>query len=113
VGVIAIALAFLAGAQNLAVAYGGAALAGAAWGAFVTTDWALASILLPGGAMATAMGIWNVATAVPQIVAPLVTAPLVERVNAMSAGLGPRLAIVLALVEFVAGGTLIWRLPRA
>jgi MFS family permease len=113
VGVIAIALAFLAGAQSLAVAYAGAVLAGAAWGAFVTADWALASILLPGSAMATAMGIWNVATAVPQIVAPLVTAPLVERVNATSAGLGPRLAIVLALVEFVAGGTLIWRLPRA
>ncbi len=113
VALIAISLAFLAGSQNVAVAYACAVLAGAAWGAFVSADWALASIVLPGGAMATAMGVWNVATTVPQIVAPLLTAPLVERANARSAGLGPRLAIVLALLEFVAGSILIWRLPRA
>jgi hypothetical protein len=62
--------------------------------------------------MATAMGIWNVATTLPQVIAPLATAPLVERANARAAGLGPRLAIVLALVEFVAGALFVWRLPR-
>jgi hypothetical protein len=97
----------------LPLAYVAAAAAGAAWGAFVTADWALASAVLPAGAMATAMGVWNVATTVPQVVAPLVTAPLVERFNAISAGLGPRAAIVLSLVEFVVGGALIRRLPPA
>ena len=94
-------------------AYAAAVCAGAAWGAFVTADWALAAAVLPAGAMATAMGIWNVATTLPQVVAPLATAPLVLRFNEIAPGLGPRAAIVLALCEFVAGGALIWRLPRA
>jgi MFS family permease len=113
VAVIVLALALLAMAPNLGVAYAAAVLAGAAWGAFVTADWALASAVLPGGAMATAMGIWNVATTVPQILAPLLTAPLVERASALSPGLGPRLAVALSLLEFAAGAIFIWRLPRA
>jgi MFS family permease len=112
-GCVGLALALLAVATALPLAYVAAAAAGAAWGAFVTADWALASAVLPAGAMATAMGVWNVATTVPQVVAPLVTAPLVERFNAISAGLGPRAAIVLSLVEFVVGGALIRRLPPA
>jgi MFS family permease len=113
VAVIVLGLALLAMAPNLGVAYAAAVLAGAAWGAFVTADWALASAVLPGGAMATAMGIWNVATTVPQILAPLLTAPLVERASALSPGLGPRLAVALSLLEFAAGAIFIWRLPRA
>jgi MFS family permease len=112
-GAIALALAGLAVASSLPFAYLAAICAGAAWGAFVTADWALAAAVLPGGAMATAMGVWNVATTLPQVVAPFATGPLVERFNAISPGLGPRCAIALALVEFVAGGALIWRLPRA
>jgi hypothetical protein len=63
--------------------------------------------------MATAMGVWNVATTIPQVIAPLVTAPLVLRLNAVHAGAGPRGAVVLSLVEFVAGAIFVWRLPRA
>ena len=109
---IALALAVLAMAPSLAFAFPAAALAGLAWGAFVTADWALAAIVLPQRAMATTMGIWNIATALPQVVAPLLTLPLVLRFNEIAAGSGPRAAIVLSLVEFLAGGTLIWRLPR-
>jgi len=112
-GCVALALIALAAATSLLPAYLAAAAAGAAWGAFVTADWALAAAVLPGGAMATAMGIWNFATTFPQVVAPLATAPLVERFNALSPGLGPRAAIVLSLIEFALGGALIWRLPRA
>ena len=110
-GTIILALAILAPAQNLAVAYGAAGLAGAAWGAFFTADWALACALLPHGAMATAMGVWNVATAGPQVVAPILAGPLVVYCNTISQGLGPRAAIVLALVEFAVGTALLWRLP--
>jgi MFS family permease len=113
VGAIVVALALLAGSTTLPVAYLAAAGAGAAWGAFVSADWALATALLPTDTMATAMGVWNVATTVPQVVAPLLAAPLVLRVNALQPGAGPRAAIVLASLEFAAGAALVWRLPRA
>lgn len=109
---IACALGVLAAAPSLAFAYPAAGVAGLAWGAFVTADWALAAVVLPQGAMATTMGIWNIATAVPQVIAPLLTLPLVLRFNELTPGLGPRAAIVLSLGEFLAGGALIWRLPR-
>ncbi len=112
-GGVTLALAVLAAAASLPLAYLAAAAAGVAWGAFVTADWALASAVLPAGAMATAMGVWNFATTFPQVVAPLATAPLVERFNALAPGLGPRAAVVLSLLEFALGGALIWRLPRA
>ncbi len=112
IAVIALALGALASAPSIEVAYAAAALAGCAWGAFVTTDWALATALLPQGSMATAMGVWNIATALPQVIAPLIAAPLVVRLDRLHVGLGPRAAIVLALVEFIAGGAAIWRLPR-
>jgi MFS family permease len=112
IGCVVVALALLAASTGLALAYAAATLAGAAWGAFVTADWALASAVLPPRAMATAMGVWNVATALPQVFAPLLAAPLVGIVDALHPGLGPRAAIVLALVEFAIGAALVWRLPR-
>ncbi len=112
IAIVAAALCVLAASTSLPLAYGAATLAGAAWGAFVTADWALASAVLPPGAMATAMGVWNVATALPQVIAPLVAAPLVAVLNAHRSGAGLRGAILLAIVEFVAGGAAVWRLPR-
>jgi hypothetical protein len=61
--------------------------------------------------MASAMAVWNIAAGIPQIVAPLVTAPLVTRVNAASPGAGPRVAIVLAIAEFTLGAAWLLRLP--
>ena len=113
VAAIVVALMALATATSPTIAYPAAALAGAAWGAFVTADWALATALLPPGAMGTAMGVWNVATTLPQVFAPLVAAPLVLRFDAIGRGLGPRAAIVLATIEFAAGAVAIWRLPRS
>jgi len=109
---LSLALAALACAPGLAAAYVAAGFAGAAWGAFVTADWALATAVLPPASMATAMGIWNVATTLPQVIAPLVTAPLVGAVGIRAAGLGPRAAVVLALLEIAAGTIAIRRLPR-
>lgn len=108
---VALALAILAGATQLAVAFGAAALAGAAWGAFFTTDWALACALLPRGAMATAMGVWNIATAGPQVLAPLLGWWVLQRFDAIALGVGPRATIVLAMSEFVIGTLLLWLLP--
>lgn len=112
-GLVAIALITLALTGSLGVAYFAAAVAGTAWGAYFTADWALACTLLPRNAMGAAMGVWNVASAAPQIVAPLLAAPLVEKFNARSAGSGPRAAIVLAIVEFTIGALWLYRLPPA
>jgi MFS family permease len=109
---LTLALAALAWAPGLAAAYVAAGFAGAAWGAFVTADWALATAVLPPASMATAMGVWNVATTLPQVLAPLVAAPLVGAVGIRAAGLGPRAAVVLALLEIAAGTVAIRRLPR-
>ena len=110
---VAVALVVLAVASSLPVAFGAAALAGLAWGAFFTADWALACTLLPVGAMASAMGIWNVAAAIPQVVAPLVTGPLVTALDASHPGLGPRAAVLLAVAEFTLGAAWLWRLPAS
>jgi MFS family permease len=112
-GVVALCLAVLAAAPRLEIAYVASSLAGCAWGAFFTADWALACNILPQAAMASAMGIWNVATAVPQVIAPLVTAPLIGALNARSPGLGPRGAVVLAIVEFTIGALWLWRRSAA
>jgi MFS family permease len=106
------ALALFAIASRLDLAYAASLLAGVAWGAFVTADWALASAVLPAAAMATAMAIWNVATTLPQVIAPALTAPIVLRFDALRAGLGPRAAVVVALGEFALGAAFVWRLPR-
>jgi MFS family permease len=110
---IAIAVGAFAAAPNLPVALVAAIASGCAWGAFFTADWAIAYAVLPRGAMAAAMGIWNLAAAIPQIVAPAITAPLVTALDARSAGLGPRAALALVALEFVLGTLILWRLPRA
>jgi hypothetical protein len=63
--------------------------------------------------MASAMAVWNIAATLPQIVAPVITTPIVERVNAFAPGVGPRVAIGLAIVEFTIGALWLYRLPAA
>jgi len=111
-GLIVVALTALACAHGLALAFAAAAVAGIAWGAYFIADWALACTLLPRSGMASAMSIWNVSAAIPQILAPLVTAPLVDRANTALPGLGPRLAVALAAIEFTIGALWLLRLRR-
>jgi len=112
-GFVASGLVVLATTNTISLAFVAAAVAGVAWGAYFIADWALACALLPRAAMASAMGLWNVAAAIPQIVAPLFTAPIVERLNAGTPGLGPRVAIIMAIVEFSIGAVWLYRLPRS
>jgi MFS family permease len=115
VSVAAVAIAFAVGAFALAlnpvVAFAAAIASGCAWGAFFTADWAIAYAVLPRDAMASAMGVWNLAAAIPQILAPAITAPLVTGLDARSAGLGPRVALLLVVAEFALGAAILWRLP--
>jgi MFS family permease len=110
---IAVAVGAFAFAPTFAVALVCAIGSGAAWGAFFTADWAIAYAVLPRAALASAMGVWNLAAALPQIAAPAITAPVVTFFDARSAGLGPRVALMLVIVEFVLGTAWLWRLRLA
>jgi MFS family permease len=111
-GVVGAGLVLLTFAPNVAVAFAAAAIAGVAWGAYFIADWALACSVLPRSAMASSMAVWNIAATLPQILAPALTTPIVERVNAALPGAGPRVAIGLAIVEFTLGAAWLYRLPR-
>jgi len=107
---IAVAVGAFAAAPTFAVALVCAIGSGAAWGAFFTADWAIAYAVLPRAALASAMGVWNLAAAIPQVIAPVITAPVVDYFDARSAGLGPRVALVCVIVEFAIGTAWLWRL---
>jgi MFS family permease len=107
---IAIAVGAFAAAPTVAVALVCALGAGAGWGAFFTADWAIAYAVLPRAAMASAMGVWNLAAALPQVAAPAITAPLVTTLDQRSSGLGPRVALLCVIVEFALGTAWLWRL---
>lgn len=109
--VIVCALGLLAVSVRPEVAYAGSAFAGLAWGAFFTADWALACTILPKNAMASSMGIWNIASTLPQVLAPMITAPLIAWGDGKYLGFGPRLAIVATIIEFTLGALWLWRLP--
>jgi MFS family permease len=107
---IALAVGTFALAPNLTVAFSCGIAAGVAWGAFFTADWAIAYAVLPREAMASAMGVWNLASTLPQVAAPALTAPLVTALDAHAAGLGPRAALLCVIVEFALGTLWLWRL---
>jgi len=112
-GTIVVSLALLAFIvlRDARALYITAAFAGIGWGAFLTADWALGCIILPRNAMATAMGIWNVAVAGAQIAAPAVATGVLLLLHPLTAK-APLYALGLATVEVALGTAWIWRLPR-
>ncbi len=110
---IVLTVGTLAGAPDARVAFGAALAAGVAWGAFFTADWAIAYAVLPRDALASAMGVWNLAATLPQIAAPALAGFAIARLDPHRTGLGPRIALVLVIVEFILGTVWVWRLPRA
>ncbi|MGZ3498562.1 MAG: MFS transporter [Vulcanimicrobiaceae bacterium] len=102
--------AFLIGRNTLAL-YLASIVAGGAWGAFLTADWALGCAILPKSALATAMGVWNLALILPQVVAPALTTALLSAFHMLTSPAAPRAAFVFAAVEVLAGIAWVWRLP--
>ncbi|MBV8333772.1 MAG: MFS transporter [Candidatus Eremiobacteraeota bacterium] len=109
--VVAVALAVFIGGSSLPLAAAATAIAGLGWGVFLVADWAIACRILPAGALATTMGIWNLALIVPQIVAPALTTFVLQRCAATAGPLGPKIAFALALAETLAGIAWLQRLP--
>jgi MFS family permease len=95
--------------------FAGAAVAtlasGFGWGIFLSADWAIACRVLPAGALATTMGIWNLAVILPQIVAPALTTAVIARLTLAAAAQGPKAAFALAAGETLVGVAWLWRLP--
>lgn len=100
-------------ANNLAAIGASALVAGLAWGTFITADWALGCYFLPRQALATAMGMWNLAVLIPQILAPLIATGVLSALHALQSSTAPRIAFLLAACEVAVGIAWIWRLPAS
>jgi MFS family permease len=108
---VAIALVVFIVAHTFAFAAVATAIAGLGWGVFLVADWSIACRILPPGALATTMGLWNLALIVPQIVAPAFTTAVLQRFSLTAATVGPRAAFALAIGETLVGIAWLWRLP--
>jgi hypothetical protein len=62
--------------------------------------------------MASAMGVWNLAIVIPQVVAPALAAWVFGHFSGAEATVAPRAAFALALGETFIGVAWLWRLPR-
>ncbi len=107
-----VALAVFIESHTLVWAGVATVVAGLGWGAFLVADWAIACRVLPTGAMAAAMGVWNLAIVLPQIVAPALTTAVLQRFSLAAGPDAPRVAFGLALSETLVGIAWLWRLSR-
>lgn len=81
-----------------------ALLAGFGFGGFSVVDWSLACNLAPRATSALAMGIWNLAAVLPQVIAPGIFGPLSDQVALYwSPGVAYRLVLASVIVFLGAG----------
>lgn len=85
---------------------------GIGWGAFLAIDWSFACSLMPKTVTGTFMGLWDITTLLPQILAPIIAGPIFDAIFAAhKAALGIRGAnavacqwvLCLVVVYFAAG----------
>ncbi len=112
-GVVAVSILALAATHVFAFIFVAIVVAGVGWGVFLCADWAFACRLLPPGALATTMGIWNLAVVAPQMLAPLLTTFALARMGILRTAAGPHAAFVLAGIEMCVAVAWIWRLPAS
>lgn len=87
-------------------------LLGISFGAFLSTNWALATDLVARGEEARYLGITNVATAGGAALARLI-GTAIDPLNAYSSGLGYQIMFLACFVYFIAGALLITKIkPR-
>lgn len=95
-------------AGNLVLASVFAGVAGFGFGGFSVVDWSLACNLAPKASSAMAMGVWNLAAVLPQIIAPGVFGPLSDSLAQTLGEATTYRAVMGAVVLFLALGC--WRL---
>ncbi len=106
-GALAIAIIFFSHSYTSILIAGG--IMGIAIGAFMSTNWALATDLVAKGEEARYLGLANMATAGGAALARLI-GPVIDFFNAQSAGLGYQVMLGACFVYFVAGALLLLKI---
>lgn len=87
-------------------------LLGISSGAFMSTNWALATDLLPRGKEAKYLGLTNLATAGAAALALFIIGPAIDFFNAYSPNLGYSVMLLICFICFIAGAMLIMKIKR-
>jgi Na+/melibiose symporter-like transporter len=109
-GALGIILIFLFQHSYTLIMVGGG-LVGVSFGAFVSTNWALATDLVAKGEEARYLGLTNLATAGGAALARLI-GPVIDFFNAYSPGLGYSVMLLACFIYFVVGSGLLMKIRR-
>jgi Na+/melibiose symporter-like transporter len=107
----ALGVAVIFSFQNYTSVLWGAGIIGIAVGAFNSTNWALATDLVPRTEEARYLGLTNLATAGGAALARLI-GPLIDYLNRYDPLLGYQVMLLASIVYFVAGALLITRIKK-
>ena len=87
---------------------------GIGYGAYTSVDWALAIDVLPSNRSAAKdLGIWAIANALPQVLAPIIAGPVLDSFNRRAPNLGYTVVFSGAIVSVVLGSIFVWRIKGA
>ncbi len=87
-------------------------LVGISFGAFMSTNWALATDLVAKGEEARYLGLTNLATAGGAALARLI-GPVIDFFNGYAAGLGYQIMLLACFIYFVAGSLLLLKVKAS
>ncbi len=107
-GALGIALLFFSHSYS-AIMFAASVL-GIASGAFMSTNWALATDLVPKGEEARYLGLTNLATAGGSALTLFIIGPMIDFFNARSPGLGYQAMFLVCFICFVAGAVLLMKI---
>jgi Na+/melibiose symporter-like transporter len=109
-GAVAILLIYLSG-QNFTLIMLCGGLVGIAFGAFMSSNWALATDLVPKGEEARYLGLTNLATAGGAALARLI-GPLIDFGNSCRPNLGYSFMFLACFIYFIVGSLLLLKIRR-
>ena len=107
-GALGIALIFFFQHSYILIMYGGG-LVGISFGAFMSTNWALATDLIPKSEAARYLGLTNLASAGGAALARLI-GPVIDFFNASSPGLGYNVMLLACFLYFLVGSVLLMKI---
>ena len=106
-GALAILLLFFSHSYGYIMLCGG--LLGISGGAFMSTNWALATDLIPKGEEARYLGLTNLATAGGAALGLFTIGPMIDFFNGYSPGLGYQVMLIACFIYFVVGSALLMK----